>query len=108
MCLITKVIHELIRFIVLALIGGVLMSLSKWLPGYIGYPEIAPIVNYIGGLCVILCISYTVLVVILPVIRIDDLATSVKGNPIAAAIVIFGILQIMGDIISVSGQIMGM
>ncbi len=108
MRLLTKIFHELIRFIVLAMLGGLLMSLAKWFPGYIGFPEIAPIVNYIGGLCVILCISYTVLVVIFPTIRLDDLARVVKGNPIAAAIVIFGILQIMGDIISVSGQIMGM
>lgn len=108
MRLLTKFLHETLRFLILAAIGGVLISLSRWFPGFIGFPEIAPIVNYIGGLCVILCISYTVIVVIFPAIRLDDLARVIKGNAIASAIVIYGILQIMGDIISVSGQIMGM
>lgn len=108
MRLLIMVFHELIRFIALAVLGGFLMSVSKWLPGFIGFPEIAPIVNYIGGLCVVLCISYTVLLIIFPKIRLDDLAVVVKQNAIASAIVVFGILQIMGDIISVSGQIMGM
>nr|UVX74909.1 MAG: hypothetical protein [Bacteriophage sp.] len=108
MRLIKFVIQEFARFIVLALIGSSLMWLAKWFPGYIGFPEIAPIVNYIGGLCVVLCISYSVLVIIFPTIRLDDLSQVIKGNAIASAIVIFGILQIIGDIIQMSGQIMGM
>lgn len=108
MRLLTMFLHEIVRFVVLAVLGGVLMSLAKWFPGFIGFPEIAPIVNYIGGLCVVLCISYAMLLIIFPKIRLDDLAGIIKGNAIAAAIVIFGLLQIMGDIISVSGQIMGM
>lgn len=108
MRLLQKLIHETLRFIALAIIGGILMWASKFVPGLLGFPEIAPIVNYIGGLCVILCISYSVIVILFPTIRLDDLARSLKGNPIACAIVIYGILSIMGDIINVSGQIMGM
>lgn len=108
MHLVKFVIQEFARFIVLAIIGASLMWLAKWFPGYIGFPEIAPIVNYIGGLCVVLCISYSVLVIIFPTIRLDDLSVTIKENPIASAIVIYGILQIIGDIIQMSGQIMGM
>lgn len=108
MRLVKFVVQEFARFIVLALIGSLLMWASKWFPGYIGFPEIAPIVNYIGGLCVVLCISYSVLVIIFPTIRLDDLSVMIKDNAIASAIVIYGILQIIGDIIQMSGQIMGM
>ncbi len=108
MRLVKFVVQEFARFIVLALIGSLLMWASKWFPGYIGFPEIAPIVNYIGGLCVVLCISYSVLVIIFPTIRLDDLSVLIKDNAIASAIVIYGILQIIGDIIQMSGQIMGM